>query len=251
MAMALSGLVVIPAPPAAGATTIQVMVVGDSISTPCTQTPQAGWCAALAGHLQAAGVDTTWAYDVHAGWSCGSLATDLASQVAAAQPDLVVLQCGTNDGTTAATVRARYNTLISTVRANSSAKILAGWVGYSDPEINRKAGRSWLVGDLGEGAAEGAANDGIYLSMMDNGVFNGTSQDISLYDLQRIPGNRTYLAGGTDGIHPNTLGQATMGAIFYRALRARFGLPDTVPEPCGMYGHRTIYDAPTFTQCGA
>lgn len=247
--------VVVPVSPAAATqpATLRILVVGDSISAPCATTPQGGWCAPLGQHLADAGTTASWSYHVHSGWSCGQLGQDLGEQVTTATPDLVILQCGTNDGTTAGVVRDRVTAMIDTIRARRPGTAIAvGFIGYSDPEINRKAGRSWLVGDLGEGGREGDANDGIYQALASRGLMSTPpAADLALYDLQRIPGNRTYLLDGNDGIHPNQMGHAVMAAIMYRALRSRYGWADSIPEPCGLYGHRTIYNPPTYTPCRA
>jgi len=240
-------LVVVVAPPASSAAArdvpaVSLMVVGDSISIGCDSTPLGGWCAQLSALLTERGITHSIAGYVASGWSCGALAAGFDARFDAIQPrpDVVILNCGTNDVPLTQAARdfmgEKWRTMVE-YSWTHGAHILPVWVQYSDREVNEESGRPWLL------PGEGAANDVIYLNMqyyISAGWFAGIA------DLQRVPGDWDYLA---DGIHPNGLGQRTYAAIFYRALRDYFGWPNDVSEPCGMWGHREIYSPPPFTPC--
>lgn len=242
-------LVAALAPPVSPATArdeaaqVSIMVVGDSISIGCDSTPLAGWCARLSALLAERGIAHSIAGHVMSGRSCGALAAGFSARFDAIQPDVVVLNCGTNDVPNSAAARAlmgeRWRSMVEYAWTHG-AHILPVWIQYSNREINDEAGRSWLI------PGEGAANDTIYVNMqyyISAGWFAGIA------DLQKVPGDWNYLAGGNDGMHPNVFGQGVYAAIFYRALMGYFGWPDDVPEPCGLWGHREIYDPPAHIPC--
>lgn len=226
---------------------ISIMVVGDSISVGCGTTPLTGWCADLSTLLTERGI--AHSIDAHAisGWSCISLAAGFPARFDAIQPHLVIMACGTNDApSTQAAMDAmgeKWRTMVEyawTHRGTRDTRILPVFIQYSDIEINEENGRSWLL------SGEGRANDTIYVNM---NLYDPSVWFAGLADLQRVPGDLNYLIGGTDGIHPNQLGNHVYADIFYRAVKDHYGWPDTVGEPCGMFGHRWIYWPPPFIPC--
>lgn len=224
---------------------LRILVVGDSISVGCGQEPQAGWCGEFSTLLTQRGIAHSIAGHVHSGWSCQALRADFAAAFEAADPDVVIMNCGTNDVPAGAPDEGlgwawRWMTEYSYTHG---ALILPVFIQYSNPEINQKAGRGWLLG------GEANANDTIFTNRQY--YVNAPSFFAGLADLQQVPGDWNYLNGGTDGIHPNALGNRVYAAIFYRALRANYAWPDTVPQPCGMFGHRAIYAPPPFTACSS
>jgi lysophospholipase L1-like esterase len=248
---ALSALIICMAAlvPSASATArlagdpLVIMAVGDSISMGCTTTPMGGWCGGLDALLTARGIDHSIATHADYGLSCVALSAGFAARFNQIQPDLVILNCGTNDAPSTQAQKnymgERWRTMVEYAWTHS-AHILPVLVQYSNREINEENNRTWLL------PGEGAANDVIYTNMQ---YYISAGWFVGLADLQRVPGDWNYLSGGTDGIHPNAFGYGVYAAIFYRAMRAHYGWPDTVAEPCGMWGHRTIYGPPTYTAC--
>jgi lysophospholipase L1-like esterase len=242
-------LVVALAPPVSPAAArdeaiqVSIMVVGDSISLGCDSQPLGGWCARLSALLTERGITHHIAGHVASGWSCGALAAGFAARFDAIQPDVVILNCGTNDAPSSQGARdfmgERWRTMVEYSWIHG-AHILPVWVQYSNREINAKNGRAWLL------SGEGAANDVVYVNMA---YYSGAGWFAGIADLQRVPGDWNYLSGGADGMHPNSFGQNVYASIFYRALMGHFGWPDDVPEPCGMWGHREIYDPPNYVPC--
>lgn len=230
--------------PAMSDTSLNIMVEGDSISLGCDSVPLAGWCAGLSGLLDDRSIQHTIAGDVHSGWSCTSLASTFKARFDQIQPDLLILNCGTNDvpNTPAAqdAMGTAWRTMVEYAHAHG-ALVLPVFVQYSNPEINAKNGRAWLV------SGEANANDVIYRNRQY--YVNYPGWFAGLADFQQVPGNWDFLNGGTDGIHPNPTGQRAYAAIVYRALKDTYGWPDTVPTPCSMWGHRDIYDPPPYIPC--
>jgi lysophospholipase L1-like esterase len=226
-------LVVVPPraePVPAAATTISIGVIGDSITTPCA-TPGGGYCGKLQALLAANGVVAVFHVAAVSGASCGGLIGP-AKTMLTQRPQLVIIACGTNNDTSTTSARdalgAQWRTLVEASHV-AGAKVLPTFIQYSNPEIQRAQGRAWLID------SQPRVNDVIYSNLhyyQPYGWFAG------LLDLQQIPGNWDYLAGGADGIHPNAFGEQVEAMLIYRALRGHYGWPDTVPQPCGMWGHR-------------
>jgi lysophospholipase L1-like esterase len=222
---------------------ISIMVVGDSISFGCDSTPLSGWCADLDSLLTTRGIDHTIAGHVIPEQSCVTLQPGFAARFTAITPDLVIMACGTNDATATQAqidwLGDRWRTMVEYAHTNG-AMVLPSFVQYSNPEINAKNGRGWLVG------SEGSVNDTIFRQLpyyQPYGWFAG------LVDFQQVPGDWNNLNGGNDGIHPNTLGKQVYAALVYRSLQAFYGWPATVAAPCGMWGHRAIYEPPSYITC--
>jgi lysophospholipase L1-like esterase len=223
---------------------LRIMVVGDSISVGCDATPPTSWCGELDALLTDRGIPHAISAHAISGWSCQALAdTGFVARFTAVQPNVVIMNCGTNDVPSTPAARDRMGEKWRTMVEYSwthGAHILPVFVGYSNPEINAKNGRGWLLD------GEGAANDTIYSQL---GYYQPAGWFVGLADLQRVPGDWNYLKGGTDGIHPNGFGNQVYGRIFYRSMRAYYGWPDDVAEPCGLWGHRVIYNPPAYTPC--
>lgn len=235
---------VVTAPSAAP---LRIMIVGDSISLGCDDVPVAGWCGELTTLLADRGITVSIAGVVHSGWSCGALVSEYAARFNQLQPNVVILACGTNDvpnnPATAATLGTAWRTMVEYAYTHGALSVPV-FVQYSNKEINDNVGRSWLI------PGEGMANDTIYANRQ---LYVSATPlwFAGLIDFQRVPGDWNYLNGGTDGIHPNALGKQVYAKIVYRALRETYGWPDTVSEPCGMWGHRAIYAPGNFTPCTA
>jgi lysophospholipase L1-like esterase len=219
---------------------LSILVVGDSISTGCSDVPVTGWCGRLSALLSARSIEHSIAGHTVAGQSCVTLSYGFAARFDQVQPDVVILNCGTNDAPLTASaqnlVGERWRTMTEYAWTHG-AHVLPVFVQYSNEEINEENGRSWLL------PGEGAANDVVYVNMQ---YYISAGWFVGLADLQRVPGDWNYLNGGTDGIHPNEFGQNVYAIIFYRAMRGFYGWPDTVPEPRGMWGHREIYGPPSY-----
>jgi lysophospholipase L1-like esterase len=226
--------------------------VGDSISAHCLDaqpwdptTGQGGYCATLAAELDAAGVAYSFATagsgstpgSAVAGVGCSYWASHIHDVLVADNPDLVILDCGTNDNVSSgntATFETNWRSIVDQIHAYRPAdpvKVVAVFVQYSNPDVSLALGRTWLT------ASEPNINDAIYR--------NRARADL-LADLQSIPpslglytiGCTTLLLASCDGIHPTALGAQRMAQLIYRGIEGGMGWPDVVPQPCDMTGHR-------------
>ena len=222
---------------------LDIFVVGDSISVGCDTTPLAGWCGELSTLLTDRGIAHTITGIIRPGWSCQAIQTQFEAAFNAVNPDLVIMNCGTNDAPPSAPYEPMGEKWRSMVEYSyvHGALILPVFIQYSNPEINQKAGRGWLL------SGEANANDTIYFNRQY--YVSAPNFFAGLADLQQVPGDWDYLNGGTDGIHPNAMGNRAYATIFYRALKGQYSWPNTVPKMCGMWGHRAIYNPPAYTPC--
>jgi len=223
-------VVPLPTPAKTPTTNLKVGVVGDSIANSCAAADR-GMCGALDELFAARGIHATYFLATIPSASCGGVINAEISMLTN-HPDLVIVMCGTNNPTGTAAERDQlgweWRTLVENARV-AGAMILPALIQYSDPGINAAVGRGWLVD------GEARANDTIYAQWH---YYDPSGWFAGHLDLQQIPGNRDYLAGGNDGIHPNHLGQQIYAVLIYRALRMFYNWPDTVPQPCGMWGAR-------------
>lgn len=231
--------------PVVNATPLKIMVLGDSISAGCGVHPLTGWCKEFADILDSKEIGyqiSAWAIS---GRSCSSLQPGFKAAFDKAQPNVVVMSCGTNDvpndGKSKEVMGAAWRTMVE-YSWTHGAHVLPVFVGYSNPEINQAAGRGWLVN------GEATANDVIYENMK---YYQSAGWFVGLADMQIVPGDWNFLNGGTDGIHPNELGAKVMAMLYYRAMRAFYGWPDSVAVPCGMWGHRSGYGPREFVACAS
>lgn len=249
LALALPGASVRPAlavdiPTPTPLRPLRILTVGDSITAHCGDVPPAGYCGPLGTMLDQAGVSHVFINRAVAGTDCDYTASNIQTWLTADQPDLVLLDCGTNNvpGSQASQdlMAAQWRTIVETIHA-TPVKQAISFIGYSNP-VNASTFGSSLP------TTEGVANDVIYREWQYEIGRPGWATGFSgLADFQRLPGNLTYLDSG--GIHPIALGYQAMAAIWYRSLEATMGWPDLVTEPCGMWGYRPGGTPRQFVQC--
>lgn len=228
---------------------LRILVEGDSISAPCGQTPPAGWCAEFGSLLTQAGIPHVIMSRAVGGVDCGYLSARIQKDLTETAPNLVLLNCGTNNATETPAQRDLMGEQWRTIVEASyvyGARIGISFIEYSDPDIQKAAGRSWLV------PSEGRANDVIYTNMQ---YYWNYSMFSALADFQVIPGNLDHLKPAPDGIHPNARGEREMGDMWYTALRngtiagTGYPWPDIAPKPCGLWGYREGYEPRTYIPC--
>lgn len=228
-------------PPAQTAdSSIKILSIGDSITHGGNASGYGpAYRTELSRLLGLAGIAHTYETSAWPGQSCGFIASQMPSQLAAYNPDLVLLNCGTNDspGTTETPYRAMLQRFTTT-----GTPAVASWIGYADPRIAPQA--SWLLPN------QRAANDGIYRALFGPPVYYGPT--IGVADMQAIPGDAEFLvpsnSAGPDGIHPSTRGYVAMARLFYKAAAVIMGWPSLatlgVPEMCGLRGNWRDYPEP-------
>lgn len=218
---------------AAGPT--RILTVGDSI------TAAGGWQAELDQILTANSIPHTITNVGVSGTRCDYWPSRIGALLQQYQPDLVVFACGTNDDVAATCFSEPCTSwawrsvveAVHTYRPGAAARVTPAFVQYSDPLI----APDWLL------TSEPVTNDRLFRqwSRYPSAWFAG------LVDLQQVPATADYEDGG--GIHPTDRGHRVYGQLIYRAAGPAMGWPDTVPQPCGQYGHRKGASRPAYTPC--
>lgn len=208
-----------------------ILTVGDSISL--SQSNPDSYRTELGRLLGLAGVNYRFVVAANGGWTCADW-VPLAQQLAATNhPNLVIIECGTNDSVSpvGANIDSNYFNLMTNFLIGwPTTKILPSWIQYS-------AQRTGLPG------GEANINDAIYRQTINS--VHGTRLIFPPADFQQIP--EEYLDGG--GIHPTAAGWTAMGRIAYNAMRSTYGLADVAPPMCGMTGHRPGGNVPAYIPC--
>lgn len=224
-----------PQPAATQPAPLVTLTLGDSITAAGKWQAELVRLCALVGvtldirNVAVAGVRTTY-------WP-----PRINSLLAQHQPDLVTLFTGTNDDVnevrfgepaTAWAWRAVVEA-VHTFRPANPIRVLPALIQYSDPLL----APDWLL------TSEPVTNDRIYgqWSRYPANWFAG------IVDLQQVPATADYLDDG--GIHPTDRGYRTYAALIYRAVQAQMGWPESVPQPCGMAGHRRGFGRPAYIPC--
>lgn len=227
----------------------KIAAFGDSLSETGV------WEADLTNYMAQAGVTAQFSINAHGGWRCsdwltidsGQTVSRLRLVVAAFQPDITIIECGTNDAANNACCSAMtsvYSALITeALTGYSPTRVLTSWIQYS-------ATHSPVNPSLPQ--AEANVNDAIYTSVI--GSVHGTRivgpGSPLPADLQGIP--EQYLDSG--GIHPTSAGYEAMARIFFLALKAdptysTWFNSFVPPTLCGMTGHRPGIAIQPYTVC--
>lgn len=153
-------------------------------------------------------------------------ATNIVSVMNTHQPDMVLLNCGTNDswlvGNNVALFEAKYRTIVESIlnwRTPNRVKLGLSFIQYSTyPATQAMIDK------------QPATNDAIYRQL---GYY--TQWTTGLADFQKIPPNNLYL--NSTGFHPTERGYKAMARIWYDAVRVNMGWSAPVDPPlCGMDG---------------
>lgn len=229
-------------PPESTPTTVTVLTLGDSITTPGL------WQESFCNQLEAA---TTNVCDVRnvavSGTRCDYWPSRIGALLAQHQPDLVIMACGTNDDTTTAAGRENLGTAfrlvveaVHTFRtpAIPFAPVL---IQYSDPLL----APPWVV------ASQPYTNDTLYTNLM---YYQPAGWFPGIVDWQVIPATAEYLIGDPypqqQGLHPTERGHRYAGRLAYDRIAPGMGWPASADPPlCGLHGHRRGYPRPAYTEC--
>lgn len=236
----LAVLVVVPAEASIPPSIVKIAAAGDSISEPCLTA--SGWCGELSATLATQGIHAEISALASGGKRCRWIAERIHAFLAEKQPDILLLNCGTNDNEP--TVEYCYGEPCTTwawrviVEAARAAGVHVGvaFIGYTDQDAPDARGGNKLRLET--------TNDLLYSQIVKYEV----PWDLALANFQVVPGNPDYLP---DGVHPiGPLGSRTYAQIWHAAVAAKsWGWPATGTTPCGMYGRRIGYPVPTHIPC--
>lgn len=211
---------------------LRIMTLGDSITV-----AEPSYRGELGRLLGLAGVSYTFIVAAHGGWTCADWAPQAQSTTAANQPDLVIVNCGSNDGKFPSLYA--YGTIDNNLRSIYSgilngwgaAKVLPSYIEYSAERTG------WAAG-------QGYVNDGVWRQTNISNNY-GPRLITPAVPLGNIPEIYTDAGGG----HPTDAGYVAMGRFYYNALRVVYGWPDIIATPCGMNGRRPGDPVATYTPC--
>jgi len=253
LAIVIYGAAVLSKPAPAGAACrapIKILTVGDSITEGATMTGSVSpaYRAELGRLLDAACQPHEFVVAAKGGTTCNYWSDKMAGLMTTHHPDIVLINCGTNnrlDNKTPgerAAFGALYRSLFDTV-VDSDPDVLAwpAWIQYSAGTTNAACTAhgpiTWLR------ASQAMVNDELYRAMI-NVIDEWGDRIPSFIDYQGIP--EGYL--DDCGVHPTPGGYDMMGTIAYRKIAEKLGLP-AVPEPCGLTGRRDGYPVPARKPC--
>jgi lysophospholipase L1-like esterase len=202
------------------------MSVGDSLTAGTDPTSSTtSYRGELSRLMHLAGQPYQWNIQAIGGTKCSYWAAHLPALMDTYHPDLVLLNCGTND-TPDDNTAADYRTILAAVTARPNTKIVASLIGRPDMESPTNTVRPWIA-DWMDGT-----NTAIRAALADYPA-------VPVASMLRIPANIEWLQ--PDGIHWTARSEAAAGEIFYQAAASLRGWPTLaalgVQEICGLSGH--------------
>lgn len=206
-------------PPAPQLPPIVVLSVGDSL-TVGDGGVTASYRAELSRLMTRSGQPHTWRVEAMGGTACQHWADRMDSLITAHDPDLIFLNCGTND-TPSDSTEAEYRTILATAEARG-VQVVASLIGIPDMRSPTNTVRPW-IDDWMHGT-----NLAIKRALADHPA-------VPVADMQRIPANPEWLQA--DGIHLTPRAETAMGQLFYQAA-----------QPAR--GWRTLAQMRTWEMCG-
>ncbi|MDG4807391.1 SGNH/GDSL hydrolase family protein [Micromonospora sp. WMMD1120] len=237
--------------PTPGRPKTKILTVGDSITSGATMTESvtAGYRKELGWLLDQSCVPHEFVVAAVGGVTCNYWSSRMADLVTTHRPDLILINCGTNNNLSNATsaqitaFERTYRALFDTaLDLDPDVVMYPSWVQYSSGHgtygCTTPPGPSpaWLP------ASEAVVNDAIYRSMS---VIDEYGDRVPTWiDYQSIP--ESYL--DQCGVHPTPGGYDVMGRLAYNTIAPRLGVPQ-VELPCGLVGRRPGKAVGEWTPC--
>jgi lysophospholipase L1-like esterase len=206
----------------------KILPLGDSITFGVGSSTRSGYRTDLLERLAAVGVDADFVgsqsngvgadldHEGHPGWRIDQVREHVDGWLAQAQPDVVLLDVGTNDYVQSydqEMAPARLSDLIDRILASS-------------PTVRVVVAK--LLLPLGQKRARGVAAFNATIPV----VVAGKGPRVAIADMSRISRRNT-----TDGLHPNDLGYRQMAYQWFQSIRTILGgagwapTPDPFPAP--------------------
>jgi len=200
--------------PAAVPNPLRILSLGDSLTAGYGSTDGLGYRRELDRLLTAASIPHVITTTATVGATTADLLMHVVADVAAAQPDVVLLSIGTNDAVQSpasiAAFESNYDQILTAIlAAQPGVVVVASWVMYSD-------GPAWFA------VNEKLINDAIYRR-----VYGGhVGRVVGIADLQLV--NCRYVCTA-DHVHPGNVGYDAFAWEWWRALGLWLGQPWGVP----------------------
>lgn len=226
-----------------------ILTIGDSITEGATMTGSVSpsYRAELGRLLDDACVPHFFAVAAVGGTTCGYWSSRMAGLMTTYRPDIVLINCGTNDRMDTKTPsqitawEGMYRSLFDTV-LDSDPDV------YAYPAFVQYSAGSVATGCTAHGpipwlpVSEAIGNDARYRAM--RVIDEWGSRVPEFVDYQPIP--EGYL--DECGVHPTPGGYDVMGRIAFNRLAQHLGVPP-VPLPCGLVGRRPGGVVPNWIPC--
>lgn len=235
VAAALSLLSLIPLPPPEPPTytpptplfpAITVLSVGDSLTYGTDGSATASYRGELSRLMTKAGQPHTWKVAAVPGSTCGHWAQYLGAAITTYSPQLIVLNCGTNDRPGINNTEADYRTILA-VATSRGVPIVASLIGRPYMGSPENVVRPWVDAEMDD------TNSAIERAL-------ASYPNTPVAHFWRVPADPEWLAA--DGIHLTARSEAAYGQLIYQAVRASRGwltlAQMRVTEMCGLHGVR-------------
>lgn len=207
---------------------IVVMSVGDSLTEgtdlATKGTVLASYRPELSRLMALTGQPHTWVIQAQGGTKCSYWAARMGSLIDTYHPDLVLLNCGTND-TPSDSTEADYATMLAAA-ASRHTLLIASLIGrpYMGSLVNQT--RPWIEGWMD------ATNDAIRRAL-------AAYPSVPYASMLRVPNTPEWLTD--DGIHITPRAEAAWAWLFFLAAQAAMHWLTPaqlhVSEMCGLSGH--------------
>lgn len=203
---------------------IVLLSVGDSLTYGTDGSAYASYRLELSRLLGMTGQPHTWAVEAVGGTKCSYWAAHIDAIITADHPNLIFLDCGTND-TPADNTEADYRTILATAQTRG-VPIVASLIGRPDMESPTNTVRPWIA-DWMDGT-----NDAIRRAL-------ASYPNVPVAPMLRVPANPEWLQA--DGIHLTIRAETAYGQLFYEAAQPSRGWRTLTQlhthEMCGLSGH--------------
>lgn len=207
-----------------------LLSIGDSL-TVGTGGTEASYRGELSRLLRLTGQPHTWVVAAAGGSKCSYWLARIDALITQYQPNVIFLNCGTND-TPTDTTESDYRAML-TIAANRGVPVIASYIGrpyMGSPENSvRPYIEDWMEG----------TNSAIGRALATNPV--------PAAEVWRIPANPEWLQA--DGIHWKSRAEAAAGQLFYQKAAPVFGWKTLTQmgtyEMCGLSGVRRGQPWPT------
>ena len=208
---------------------ITVMSVGDSQTKGTDGSTYASYRAELTRLMSMTGQPVTWVVQAVGGTKCSYWAARMAGLLTTYQPDVVFLDCGTNDTPTDNT-EADYRTILAAVASWNAAGhhtlLVAALIGQPDMDSPTNTIRPWIW-------------DWMHSTSLAIGRALADYPSVAVADMVLVPNNIEWLQ--SDGIHLTKRSEDAYGQMLYRAAAPRMGwqtIEQMRAQPmCGLSGH--------------
>jgi lysophospholipase L1-like esterase len=213
-----------PSPTPTAFTAITVMAVGDSITYGASGATGDAYRPELSRLMNRAGQPHTWTVAAMPGTTCHHWALYLDAAITTHHPQLMFLDCGTNDDPTRDSTEADYRAILD-VAAARGVQVVAAYIGRPDMASATNTVRPWIEGWMDQ------TNQAIGRAL-------AAHPEVVAADMRRVPANIEWLQA--DGIHLTDRSYRAYGQIFYQAAAPARGWKTMgqlgLVEMCGLHG---------------